>query len=86
MSQTAKIFANGRSQAVRLPAEFRFEGKEVYIRRDEATGDVILSQKKANWDEFFRLLAITDVPEDFLSKEERAQTYTSRDPFEGWTE
>ena len=31
--KTAKLFANGRSQAVRLPKEFRFEGSEVYIRR-----------------------------------------------------
>ena len=30
---TAKLFQNGRSQAVRLPKEFRFEGKEVRIRR-----------------------------------------------------
>jgi antitoxin VapB len=29
MSRTAKIFMNGRSQAVRLPAEFRFEGDEM---------------------------------------------------------
>lgn len=42
MSQrTAKLFMNGRSQAVRLPKEFRFEGKEVYVHRE---GDqVILS-------------------------------------------
>jgi antitoxin VapB len=31
---TAKLFRNGRSQAVRLPKEFRFEGNEVRIRRD----------------------------------------------------
>src|SRR5215472_4732933 len=37
MTQTAKLFKNGRSQAVRLPAEFRFEGREVYIRRDQKT-------------------------------------------------
>lgn len=30
---TAKLFKSGRSQAVRLPKEFRFEGKEVRIRR-----------------------------------------------------
>ncbi|MGA7629273.1 MAG: AbrB/MazE/SpoVT family DNA-binding domain-containing protein [Terriglobales bacterium] len=30
---TAKLFRNGRSQAVRLPREFRFEGKEVRVRR-----------------------------------------------------
>lgn len=41
--KTAKLFQNGRSQAVRLPAEFRFEGDEVLIHRDEATGNVILS-------------------------------------------
>jgi len=33
----AKIFANGRSQAVRLPREFRFEGKEVAIRKEGET-------------------------------------------------
>jgi antitoxin VapB len=41
---SAKLFWNGRSQAVRLPKEFRFEGtNEVVIRRDEASGDVTLS-------------------------------------------
>ena len=35
---TAKLFRNGRSQAVRLPVDFRFEGSEVYVRRDPATG------------------------------------------------
>ena len=43
MPRTAKLFKNGRSQAVRLPKEFRFEGKEVAIRRDPATGAVVLS-------------------------------------------
>ncbi len=31
--QTAKLFANGKSQAVRLPKEFRFEGNEVIVKR-----------------------------------------------------
>lgn len=39
----AKLFKNGRSQAVRLPAEFRFEGEEVLVRRDPDMGEVILS-------------------------------------------
>ena len=30
--ETAKLFKNGRSQAVRLPKEFRFEGDEVYVK------------------------------------------------------
>ena len=59
--QTAKLFRNGRSQAVRLPAEFRFEGDEVQIRRDPETGDVILSplnKSFADWLEAHeRLLA-----------------------------
>jgi len=56
--KVAKLFRNGGSQAVRLPAEFRFEGDEVYVRRDEATGDVILSSpshasREAFWDDLF---------------------------------
>ncbi len=31
--QTAKIFINGRSQAVRLPKDFRFDGNDVYIKK-----------------------------------------------------
>ncbi len=45
MQQGAKLFTNGRSQAVRLPAEFRFDSDEVFIRRDTETGDVITSSK-----------------------------------------
>ena len=45
MTRTAKLFRNGRSQAVRLPAEFRFDTKEVSIRKDPETGDVILSSQ-----------------------------------------
>ena len=53
--KTAKLFPNGRSQAVRLPASFRFEGDEVYIRRDADTGEVILSSVPSSWDNFFAL-------------------------------
>ncbi len=67
MGQTAKLFRNGRSQAVRLPAEYRFEGSDVYIRRDEKTGDVILSQSPQSWEEFFQFLEGIEIPEDFLA-------------------
>jgi antitoxin VapB len=86
MSQTAKLFTNGRSQAVRLPAAFRFEGKEVFIRQDPATGDVILSRKPADWEEFFRVIRDLDVPEDFLNQTERGRDPDDRDPFDGWRE
>jgi antitoxin VapB len=67
--RTAKLFKNGASQAVRLPAEFRFEGDEVYISRDERTGDVVLSTHPGarSWMELFDLLHEIDVPEDFMS-------------------
>jgi antitoxin VapB len=71
--QTAKVFITGRSQAVRIPAEFRFSSKEVYIRRDDKTGDVILSRKPANWDELFAKLDAAGIPDDFLTPEDRNQ-------------
>lgn len=70
MSKTAKLFQNGRSQAVRLPAEFRFKGKEVHIRRDPKSGDVILSGKP-DWESFFALLKTLDVPKDFAVERDK---------------
>ena len=69
--KTAKLFVNGGSQAVRLPAEFRFEGlKEVYIRRDSVTGEVVLSPKPASdtWSDFFALRDHTNVGADFMAE------------------
>lgn len=67
MPRTAKLFLNGRSQAVRLPADYRFPGSEVYVRRDPATGDVILSRRPESWQDFFELMKTIEVPEDFLA-------------------
>ena len=52
--KTARVFNNGGSQAVRLPAEFRFDSHEVFVRRNERTGDVILSKKSgwSRWEEY----------------------------------
>jgi len=86
MSQVAKLFTNGRSQAVRLPAAYRFDTKEVFIRRDPHTGDIILSRKPATWDDFFAALEGADVPADLLCEQDRAQPLHDRDPFEGWIE
>lgn len=85
-AKTAKLFTTGRSQAVRLPMEFRFEGTEVFVRRDPKTGDVILSHKPDSWDGLFALYEHDDVPADFLTPEDRKQTTQNRDPFEGWEE
>ena len=79
MSTTAKIFTTGRSQAVRLPLEFRFDVPEVFIRHDPATGDVVLSRKPGNWQGLLEAVAL-NASEDLLI--ERRQTHARRDPFE----
>jgi antitoxin VapB len=68
-----KVFINGRSQAVRLPAAYRFKVAEVYVRQDPATGDVILSRRPANWAGFDAVANKLNVPMDFLGAGERAQ-------------
>ena len=68
MAHTAKVFRHGRSQAVLLPAEFRFEGSEVFVRQDPATGDVILSRRPDSWKSFFDLTDHAEIPKDFLTK------------------
>ncbi len=72
MPHTAKLFRNGRSQAVRLPADFRFPGSEVYVRRDPATGDVILSRRPDSWKEFFDLVDTLDIPDDFMADRDKS--------------
>ena len=47
MSKTAKLFWSGRSQAVRLPKEFRMKGDEVRIRKQGAA--VILEPIASDW-------------------------------------
>ena len=79
MARTAKLFRNGRSQAVRLPSEFRFGGTEVFIRQDPETGDVILSRRPDSWQSFFAV-AKGGVPGDFRS-ERRDQAAQERELF-----
>jgi antitoxin VapB len=71
--EKAKVFMSGRSQAVRIPAEFRFSSNEVYIRRDSKNGDLILSQAPGSWEEIFSALDQVGVPDDFLTPSDRAQ-------------
>ena len=85
-AKTAKLFITGRSQAVRLPAEFRFEGSEVFVRRDPETGDVVLSRKPDSWNGLFDLYGKGDVPGGFLRPADRKQSLQDRDPFKGWKE
>jgi len=70
----AKLFMNGRSQAVRLPKEFRFEGNEVAIRRNPTTGEVVIApiatEPTLSFDEWF---ALYDAIPDDASEEEYAK-------------
>ena len=70
MSETriAKLFKNGSRQAVRLPAEFRFDGDEVYATRDDVTGNVVLSKQPGAgvWRDFFEMMRSIDVPDEFM--------------------
>ena len=81
--QTTRVFTNGNSQAVRLPKEFRFTSSEVFIRKDVASGDIVLSARapSGSWADFFALRAKTRVPGDFLSDRPLNETRAARDPF-----
>jgi antitoxin VapB len=67
----ARVFMSGRSQAVRIPAEYRFTTDEVFIRRDPQSGDLILSQSPGGWEEIYASLDKAGFPDDFLA--DRAQ-------------
>jgi antitoxin VapB len=54
--ETAKLFMNGRSQAVRLPKAFRFEGNEVYIKKI-AGGVLLIPKSLGAWDVWEKNLA-----------------------------
>ena len=62
--QTAKIFQNGRSQAIRLPKAFRLPGTEVKISRDGSR--IILEPLEQSWDDW--LLAIEQFSDDFMAE------------------
>ena len=68
MKHIAKIFMNGRNQAVRLPKEFRFDCDEVFVRKQ---GDeIVISPKQNTWDDFFDQAPAFD--ENFM--DDRAQS------------
>ncbi|MBO4701734.1 MAG: antitoxin [Lachnospiraceae bacterium] len=72
---TAKVFENGRSQAVRLPKECRFSSDEVLVKR---IGDiVILLPKTGKWDEFMK--AIDMFSPDFMEDGRAEQTLQERE-------
>lgn len=61
--RTARLFRNGRSQAVRIPKEFEFEGDEVLIERDEG-GRLILEPAQRKLSLLEALAGLEPLPED----------------------
>lgn len=86
MSRTAKLFSTGGSQAVRLPADFRFDAAEVYIWKDAITGNVTLSlTPQDSWQSFAALRDELNATQS-VTLPQREQSIETRDPFAGWQE
>jgi antitoxin VapB len=73
--KTAKLFKNGDSQAVRLPKEFRFAGKEVLIKR--LGNAIVLLPKAKSWDTLVE--SLDKFPADFMSEREQQTAIEQRD-------
>mgnify|MGYP000852751104 CR=1 FL=1 len=73
---TAKLFINGRSQAVRLPKTYRFEGKEVYIKK-VSQGILIIPKDKSVWDDWEENLKKYDEP--FMTDRNQPHSQQERD-------
>ena len=64
--ETAKIFTNGRSQAVRLPRKYRFEGEEVLVQKLGKA--VLLIPKDAAWET--AMMGLEGFTDDFMNTRE----------------
>ena len=75
LMMTAKVFKNGRSQAIRLPKECRFSSDEVMVNR---IGDIVILLPKQNkWESFMR--AIDMFSDDFMEDERRRDIVQERE-------
>lgn len=75
---TAKLFVNGRSQAVRLPKEYAFVGDSVHIKKID--GLVMLIPRGAEWDLFER--SLERFSEDYMATARPQGTAEVREPFD----
>ena len=76
--KTAKLFKNGRSQAVRLPLEFRFEGTQVYIKR--MGNAVLLLPEQDTWQLLFDSLGLFS--DDFMEVRDQPEKQVRETLFE----
>ena len=75
---TARLFVNGRSQAVRLPKQYAFSGKEVYIKK--ISGVVMLIPKDDPWKPFFD--SLSKFTDDFMGTGRSQETSQKRESLE----
>ncbi|MBF0231562.1 MAG: antitoxin [Desulfamplus sp.] len=75
--ETAKLFQNGSSQAVRLPKEFRIHGNEVRIFKKGK--HVILEPIETTWDSLFE--SLSEFPEDFMKEGRNQPDLQKRESF-----
>lgn len=68
-----RVFMSGRSQHVTIPAEFRFESDEVFVRRGPRSGDLILSPAPRNWKDVFAALDAAGFPDDFMKDRDQGE-------------
>ncbi len=85
---TAKVFNTGNSQAVRLPKAFRVNATEMWISKNEVTGEITLKPKndpgrKERIRELMRMIEEDPLPDDFLAEDTRRND-PPRNPFEDW--
>ena len=89
MLATAKVFTNGHSQAIRLPKAFRVDVDEMWIARNEVTGEITLKPKdtetlrQRRLDALMAAIAENPLPDDFLSDASR-QNKPPKNPFADW--
>ena len=74
--KTAKLFVNGRSQAVRLPKDCRLPGKEAYVRKLD--GMVVLLPKGNPWASFRR--SLDRFSPDFMEERKQPRKQQTREP------
>ena len=78
---TAKLFVNGRSQAIRLPKAYRFEGKEVYIKKT-TEGVLLIPKTTSIWNVWEKNLNKYDEP--FMKDRNQPESQQLRDDLDGF--
>lgn len=83
MLNTAKVFTNGNSQAIRLPKAYRVDVSEMWISKNEVTGEIILKPKDDDerlrkLNQLFKMIEENPITDDFLPPRDDAW---APDPF-----